>query len=63
MKKGVGFGRVILNGIVFTLVFLIALGAISIGYDFVTKNSEDTQLESIETTASESNAMTPIPDL
>lgn len=63
MKKGVGFGRVILNGIVFTLAFLIALGAISIGYDFVTKNSEDTQLESIETTASESNTMTPIPDL
>ena len=63
MKKGVGFGRAIRNGIIVILVFFIALGTIAFVYDFVPQSSNKTQLESIETTAPEESSTTLIPDL
>lgn len=59
MKKGVGFGRVIRNGIIFVLAFLIFFGVLSILYEIVFKNTDSNSIE----TTTESDSLTQIPDI
>lgn len=59
MKKGVGFGRVIRNGIIFVLAILMFFGVLSILYEIVLKNTDSNSIE----TTTESDSLTQIPDI
>lgn len=56
MKKGVGFGRVIRNGIIFVLAFLMFFGALSIIYEIVFENTDSNSIK----TTTESDSTTQI---
>lgn len=53
MKKGVNCGRIVRNGIIFILVLLMFLGALSLYEEIAKKESQDITSESIEVSSSQ----------